>query len=322
MFNKLPALYSPSRIYYIFAFILALAALSSCVSKFDKDKKQVSFKQVTGINFTEVHRYFDTGLSFNKDGYQLYPEWKLSFLPNNKASIYDPFEKRFLTFTVTLDHDSIFSVANTWLKALKVTKDSLMFRVLNVVTDTIYYDSSRNYMLFYSADYMNNVLHKTPDELQQPRRIDSLYIIKRVKEVNAHADSFFAAREPVILKSKSPLVTVVKKKVEMNVMNRYDNSDEYMSPEYDITIHKAYQDFYYSFYVTVDTQGQLHFQKSLITVFDEFKESTNRIIKGIVDGYLKAYVQVIPGKTLGFAHNSAVILNVTGKKINLNLTGK
>ena len=190
MFNKLPALYSPSRIYYIFAFILALAALSSCVSKFDKDKKQVSFKQVTGINFTEVHRYFDTGLSFNKDGYQLYPEWKLSFLPNNKASIYDPFEKRFLTFTVTLDHDSIFSVANTWLKALKVTKDSLMFRVLNVVTDTIYYDSSRNYMLFYSADYMNNVLHKTPDELQQPRRIDSLYIIKRVKEVNAHADSF------------------------------------------------------------------------------------------------------------------------------------
>jgi len=310
----LPVSFLPSWLFCIFAFILASAALSSCVTKFDKDKKQVSFKRVTNINFTEVHRYFDTGLSFNKDGYQLYPEWKLSFLPNNKASIYDPFEKRFLTFTVTLDHDSIFSVANTWLKALKVTKDSLVFRVLNVVTDTIYYDSSRNYMLFYSADYMKNVLHKTPGELQKPRRIDSLYIIKRIMEVNAHADSFFAAREPVVLKSKSPLVTVVKKKVEMNVMNRYDNSDEYMSPEYEITIHKAYQDFYYSFYVTVDTQGQLHFQKSLITVFDEFKESTNRIIKGIVDGYLKTYVQVIPGKTLSFTHNSAVILNVTGKK--------
>ncbi len=305
---------STSKCYLILTVIIISIILLSCTKKPDKKAVKISFKPVTGINYTEVHRYFDTGLSFNRDGYQLSPEWFMSFLPNSKASIYDPFEKRFLTFNVTLDHDSVFSVANTWFKAMKITKDSLLFRVLNVVTDTIYFDSSRNYMLFYSDDYMKNVLHKTPDELKNPRRVDSLYIIKRTDEVNAHVDSFFAARQPVVLKSNSPLVTIVKKKEEINVMNRYDNSAEYMSPEYDITIHKAYQDFYYSFYVTVDTQGRMHFQKSLINVFEEFKKSTDRIIKGIVDGYLKTYVQITPGKTLGLTHNSAVILNVTGKK--------
>jgi len=37
-------------------------------------------------------------------------------------------------------------------------------------------------------------------------------------------------------------------------------------------------------------------------------------MKGITDSYLKLYLNVTPGKTLGIPHNTIVILNVTGIK--------
>ncbi|WP_299500499.1 hypothetical protein [Mucilaginibacter sp.] len=294
-------------------FFVLIATIFSCKFK-EEDMHNTSFKKVKGIYYTEVRRSFDSGLAFNKYGYQLSSIWRLMFYSDRYASVYNPDKNIFLKFPVTLDHDSIFNISGAWLKALQVTKDSLKLQVLQVKGKTIYWARSNVYMTFYADNYIKNVLHKDTVDLRKPQRKDSLFIMKRIALVNANSDSSFAARETAVFKSKNPLVKVAKEPVAADIMNKWDNSDEYMYPEYTITINKAYQDFSYSFLATVDTQGQLHFQRSLIYVFPEFEKSTIRIIKGIIDGYLKLYVQVTPGKTLQIPHNSAVTLNVIGKK--------
>ncbi|MDB4926045.1 hypothetical protein [Mucilaginibacter sp.] len=294
-------------------FFVLIATIFSCKFK-EEDRHNTSFKKVTGIYYTEVRRNFDSGLAFNQYGYQLSSIWRLMFYSDSYASVYNPDKNIFLKFPVTLDHDSIFNISGAWLKALQVTKDSLKLQVLQVKGKSIYWARSNVYMTFYADNYIKNVLHKDTVDLRKPQRKDSLFIMKRIAMVNANPDSSFAARETVVFKSKSSLVKVKKEAVAADIMNKWDNSDEYMYPEYTITINKAYQDFSYSFLATVDTQGQLHFQRSLVYVFPEFEKSTIRIIKGIIDGYLKLYVQVTPGKTLQIPHNSAVTLNVVGKK--------
>lgn len=97
-------------------------------------------------------------------------------------------------------------------------------------------------------------------------------------------------------------------------MGKVDSTEEYMYPEYTVRIKKAYQDFSYSFVATIDTQGKVHFQKSLIYILPEYRESILHTIKAIIDGYLKAYLQITPGKTLNIPHNTAVTLNVIGTK--------
>jgi hypothetical protein len=90
--------------------------------------------------------------------------------------------------------------------------------------------------------------------------------------------------------------------------------DDYLSPTYNITIKKAYDSFNYIFTAYVDEKGALIFRKSNQEMMPEFKEATISAMKGITDGYLKAYLDITPGKTLGIPHNSIVILNVTGIK--------
>lgn len=87
-----------------------------------------------------------------------------------------------------------------------------------------------------------------------------------------------------------------------------------MFPEYNIQIRKAYEDFNYSFWATVDTTGTVHYQKSMIYVEPEFRKVTDHAINGICAGYLKAYFKVIPGTSLGIVHNSAIVINITGSK--------
>lgn len=303
-----------SRLHIFFVLGLLSVIYSSCVHKYDDDKHKASFKSVIGVNYLEARRRFGNGLSFNKNGYELNPIWKLSFLSEDKASVYSPDKNRFLNFPVVLDHDSLFNIANTWLKALKVTKDSLLIQVLKVEGKTVYFDKSTVYMTFYSDKYIKNVLHKDLEELKKTDKHDTLFIRKRVAEVNANPDSAFAARQPVKIKSRSPLVSVEEEKIEADVMNRFDSSDAYMFPEFTITIDKAYEDFSYSFVASIDTSGQIHFQKSLIYISPEFNKTTIATIKAIIDGYLKAYLQVTPGSTLKMVHNSAITLNVQGRK--------
>jgi hypothetical protein len=110
------------------------------------------------------------------------------------------------------------------------------------------------------------------------------------------------------------LATVVKQSVEADVLNKWDRSDEYMSPEYTINIKKAYEDFSYSIWVIVDEEGQIRYQGSMTAIMPEFEKTTVHTIKAIIDGYLKSYFKVIPGTTLGVPHKSAIYLNLMGSK--------
>ena len=88
----------------------------------------------------------------------------------------------------------------------------------------------------------------------------------------------------------------------------------YLSPTFDIVIHHAYEDFSYSFTAFVDENGKLTFRKNLMFMSPEFKASTIATLKAITDGYLKLYLDVKPGRTLGIAHTSIIFLNVLGYK--------
>lgn len=298
--------------HYLFVSLIGIVCFGC---KFDDHvPNKTSFKKVTHIYYTEVRRTFDSGLAFNRYGYQLEPIWRLMFYSDSLANVYSPDKKRFLNFPVIIDRDSIFNVSGTYLKAINVTKDSLILQVLKVVTKKVYWAKSNVYMTLYADNYIKNVLHKDPRELKKLQKRDSLFIFKRIAEVNANPDSSFAAREPVVFKSKSPLVSIVKEKPVVDLMGKTDITEYYMYPEYTITINKAYNNFSYSIVAIVDTQGQLHFQKSLLYMYPDFRESTIHTIKAIMDGYLKAYLQVTPGTTLNIPHSSAITLNLVGKK--------
>ena len=92
-----------------------------------------------------------------------------------------------------------------------------------------------------------------------------------------------------------------------------DAADDYLAPEYNITIHKAYEDFDYSFYMYVDADGKMYFRKSVVPQMHEFQAGYEQVIKGIINGYLQHYLQVTPGKTLGLAHTSSILVNLTGQ---------
>ncbi|WP_214070889.1 hypothetical protein [Mucilaginibacter sp. dw_454] len=289
-------------------------AVGFCACKLDDPiQNKISFEKVKGINYTEVRRSFDSGLIFNKDGYQLATIWRVMFFSDTAANVYNPDKKIFLKFNVTLDHDSIFNISGTWLKAMHVSKDSLVFQVLKVEGKTVYYVKSNVYMTLYADKYIADK-HTTVEELRKPLKRDSAYIIKRTAAIDLKPDSFFAARQPVKFISTTTRATVVKETVDADAMNKWDNSEEYMFPEYTVRINKAYENFSYSIWATVDTQGQIRYQKSMTYVFPEFVKSTDHTIRAILDGYIKAYFKVIPGTTLGIVHNSAIALNIIGTK--------
>ncbi len=270
-------------------------------------------KTIRGIKYTEISRKFDNGLSFSPVGYQLIPEWRISFPSVDSVNIFSPKKNKFLNAPVVFDHDSVFNVAWAWLKLIYLRKDSIKFMVLHVHDNIIQDEKVHVFMSFYSNDYIKNVLHSDTTKLWEPTRKDTLYIKAKTLLANKTPDSAFAGTEPVILRSKSKLVTVKKEAVDDDV-DGGKSYDAYLSPTYHVVIHKAYEDFYYSFTAWVDEKGKLTFRKSLDFVYPEFKESTNNTLKGITDGYLSLYLDVKPGKTLGIPHNSIIFLNVQGIK--------
>ncbi len=270
-------------------------------------------KTIKGISYTEVKRRFDNGLSFSPVGYQLTPEWRISFPSVDSVNIYSPKKGRFLNAPVVFDHDSIFNVAWAWLKLDYIKKDSIQFMVLHVTDKVIDDEKVHVFMTFYTNSYIKNVLHSDTDKLRQPSRKDTLYIKAKALLANKIPDSAFAGTEPATLLSKSKLVTV-KKEAVPDAVDGGSAYDSYLSPTYDIEIHHAYDDFAYSYTAFVDENGTIIFRKSLTFISPEFKESTIAAMKGITDGYLKLYLNTTPGKTLGIPHTSIIFLNVEGYK--------
>ncbi|RYE21359.1 MAG: hypothetical protein EOP51_15810 [Sphingobacteriales bacterium] len=298
--------------------LLLLALMLFLISCGEKKKPKVdvkpTFKSVWGIRYTEVKRRLANGLSFDSYGFQQEPSWRLRFANDDSVHIYSPEHDRFYYFPLTFDHDSAVNMARTWLRVKKVTKDSLVFLVMKVEDKTIYLNAAKLYMTFYADDYINNKLKTTAEMLKRPSKADTAYIRKMAQYVNTHPDTAFAARQPVVIKSRAPNVTVEKVQVKAEAINHVELSDAYMSPEYNIIINKAYDDFNYSFTVLVNDKGVMQFGQSMVFLGEDFKEDHLRVMKGIMNGYLKVLLTIKPGTTLGIPHTSAVILNVKGLK--------
>jgi hypothetical protein len=279
------------------------------------EKPRASFKKVWGRSYTEVRRYFNTGYSFNEKGYELDPNWRLSFPSDDSVNIYNPKRKRFVNAPLLFDHDSVFNVAWAYLRLKMLSKDSIIFQVLRVNGRVIDNEGSTVYMTLYANDYIKNVLHKDPLQIQGFTRRDTLLIQKLTDRARKDPSKAFAARKIAEITSKTPLV-----KVE-NVVNddRADTDNDgppidYLSPEYNITISKAYDDFRYYFTILVDEKGDISFGKPMTPLVPPFSETYPKIMKAITNGYLKAYLKIKPGTTLGIPHTSEVIVNVSGTK--------
>ncbi|GAA3969134.1 hypothetical protein GCM10022210_17490 [Mucilaginibacter dorajii] len=169
------------------------------------------------------------------------------------------------------------------------------------------------YMTFYADNYVKNVLRSDTTILKRASRKDSLFIKSLVIKANTDIKKAFAARQPVALISKSPSVKVKKWKAEGDLFNNFDTSDDYFDPTFNITINKAYTNFYYSFSIYVDEKGQMHYGEPLIAFFGEsFREQYVHESQAVMNSYLKYYLKVTPGKTLNMPHTSLINIHVEG----------
>jgi hypothetical protein len=274
-----------------------------------------SFTAIKGIKYTEVKRRFNNGLSFTNQGFQLEPEWNIYFNADDSVRIYSPEKKQYMTYRIFHSHKALFQFAREWFRVKHVSKDSLIFQVMELESRAVMEDLSTISMTLYSDDYIKNVLKTTADKLKAPSKEDSLFIKYRAIQANSSPDSTFAARNPVDLKSKSKITQVEKIKPSLDpYLGHVNRSEEYLYPEYQIKIKKAYQDFQYSFSVIVDHNGRMHFKQFLVAVEPEFMETKTKIAKGIIDIYLRNTLEITPGNTLGFPHSSVINLHVVGRK--------
>ncbi|MDB5023961.1 MAG: hypothetical protein JWP78_1716 [Mucilaginibacter sp.] len=300
---------------YRFGLLILISVIYVSCNRFHP-KRSLPFATVKGTHFTEVRRAFNTGLIFDKQGYQLLPSWKLYFISDDSVMVFSPKMKTFYGFHVYFDHDSIFNMADAWFKVKKITSDSLEFQALRVENKVILDndEGSNVFLTFYSDRYIKSRPAEYIQKKGLPGTMDSLFIKARAKLANTKIDSAFSATQPVIFKSKTPLVTVEKVKTLSTPLDKVDPSVDYLYPEYNITIHKAYEDFDYPFSVFIDDKGRMHFGRSIIPYSSEYKATYEQVMKGIINGYLQHYLEIAPGNTLGMAHTSSVLLNVKGSK--------
>jgi len=313
-FYRLPAA-------FIYFLLLVVVALTGCMdpppkgSAMDQQRPKVSFKSIHGIAFTEVRREYENGLGFHPEGYHLEPEWQITFLSEDTVRIYSIVKQRFIKQWVAVDHDSVANIAHSWIRVRQITPDSLKFQVLYVINQKVDNDSKGQiFMTLYSNNYIKNVLHTTAAELQKAPRRDSVYIAQKTKAAAADYRKAFAATQPVVLESRVPQLSIEKERVkESDELEDVTLADNYLSPTFNITIHKSYADFDYYMQVIVDNDGKLHFIKSLNNMYDG-AEQRLKVMKGVVDGYLTYYIKTTPGKTLGMPHASYILVRVKGIK--------
>jgi len=279
-------------------------------------KPILSFKSVEGIYYTEVDRRLKNGLSFNEFGYHLAPEWKLRIVSEDTASLYSPVKKTYLTFPLSRGTDSVFNTARSYLRLKKMSKDSLVFDLLELQGDSMNLNGGRVRMLLYSDKFLKTKLQRDPKFLTRVNRKDSLFIANLAKKAKADITKAFAAQQPVQFISLKPQATVVKEKNIASAANNFNTSDDYMNPVYNITIYKAYEDFKYRFSVYVDDAGVMTYRKPLVGFYDdaEAEKSYNRVSTAVMNTYLKLYFKTIPGQTMGIKHASVIEVDVIGIK--------
>ena len=297
-----------------FVFLSFLFVTCGHISKINEEAPP-TFTAIKGIKYSEVKRRFNNGLSFTDQGFQLEPEWNIYFNADDSVRIYSPEKKQYMTYRIFHSHKALFQFAREWFRVKHVSKDSLIFQVMELESRAVMEDLSTITMTLYSDDYIKNALKTTAEKLKAPSKEDSLFIKYRAIEANSDLDSAFAARNPVKMTSKSKITRVEKVKPGLDpYLGHVNRSEEYLYPEYRIYINKAYQDFQYSFSVIVDHNGRMHFKQFLVAVEPEFIDTKTKVAKGIIDVYLRNTLDIIPGNTLGFPHSSVINLHVIGRK--------
>lgn len=299
--------------------LFVLLAFAGCDNnpRLRKNKKQVSFKSIEGISYTEVSRKQKNGLSFTRDGYRLKPEWRLRFEPKDSVALYNSEKRDFINFPVSRGLDSIFGVVRSYFKIRHMSKDSLVLEMLEAKNDTIDVVHSSVFMTFYADGYIKNKLHFNTEEAQHVSHGDSLFIKDLAEKANADIHKAFAAQQPANFISKRPAMQVATwRRTPKFLYNNYDAADNYMTPTFDITLNKASKSFDYSFSVFVDAKGQMVYRMPMVAFYGDDLAEANyvKISKSILDNYLKPYLTVVPGQTLGIRHSTMVTLNIHGKQ--------
>lgn len=308
-----------SAISYLVFFVL-IASLFSCSSSAEKKEankefegNRPSFSPIAGIDFYEARRSFDNGLAFDTLGFEQEPIWHLNFISNDSVKIFSPDSNAMLHYSIYYDQDSIFHFGREWFRVKSLAKDSLLLQRLTVVSKHVKEARSNVYMKLYSERFIRDSLKTTIEELRKPRSNDTAFIRWRASIANAHPgviDSAFAARKPVEFVPKNPNIKVNRRNFSESERLNQSAAYAYLYPEYDIIINKAYKDFYYPFSVLVDGDGEVHLGKFVTS--EEFVESRERVLKGIIDVYLKNLLTIKPGTTLGIPHTSLIMLRVRG----------
>lgn len=312
------------RLFFFSALVSALFACQSSSPKENTPKKtkktagleiaRPSLKEITGIKFTEVRRAFDNGLSFHYTGFQLEPEWNLIFTSDSTVKIYSPKKKDYIEYPMYYSHATVFNFAREWLRIKSLNRDSLVFELLEVENKVVLKKPQQVFMTLYSDHYIQKKLQTSAATLRRPSRGDTVYIRNKAEKAIRNPEHAFPARNPVVMKSNSPLLKVEKVKAEEDLIRNVETMDAYMLPKYNITIDKAYRDFGYYFSVVVDARGRMHFKRFLQMVDPEFLETKTKVAQGIIDVYLTNLMEVTPGNTLGITHPSVVTVYVSGKK--------
>ncbi len=274
-----------------------------------------SFEHVKGIRYSEIRREFDNGVAIDHNGFHLEPEWQIYFTGNDSVKIFSEEKNKYMPYRIFHSHKNLFQFARRWFRVKHLGRDSILLQAMEVYDRKIDEDASQVYMTLYSENYIRNRLHTTIEKLRSPTRNDSLYVRYRAIQANSDPDSAFAARSPVVFRSKSRVLEVQKliPNADPN-LGEFSKIDQYLNPAYSIRINNAYRDFKYSFYMTVGHQGKMQFKKFNFPIESEFIEQKTTIAKGIIDVYLKNLLEVTPGKTLGYPHTSVVEVFVVGKR--------
>lgn len=299
---------------FVLVFLISLCLLS-CTrsSEGNRDGKRPPFTPIAGIDFYEVRRAFDNGLSFDTLGFQQEPIWHINFTNDDSVKIHSLSGDSMLHYAIYYDQDSIFYFGREWFRVIDLERDSLMLQRLTVQNLRVKEARSNVYMKFYSARFIEDSLETTVDELRKPHRQDSVFILNMVDRTNrnpANFDSLFSARNPVSFVSKSTTITVKEHALKEGQGMSRTSAYQYLYPEFDIVINKAFKDFYYPFSVFVDQYGKMTVAKFITS--PEFEESRRKVLQGIVDVYLENLLEIKPGSTLGFPHNTLVMLYVKG----------
>jgi hypothetical protein len=299
---------------------LTLFALFTCLTQLSCEhytRPGLHFGDYKDVTYTEVRRVFNNGLVFDKQGYQLEPVWKFQFISDDSVQVFSPKKQRYYGFHVYYDHDLIFSMIDSWLQLLKMNSDSIVFRSLRVNDKReilLNDEGSKVYMTFYSDAYLKKKSAGAIKKMGLPGVKDTAFIRQRSNLANTHPGSAFSARQPVELKSTSRYVIAERVIKPDDPLGDMDPAQDYLYPEYNITVHHAYKDFAYFFSAFVNDKGVITFRKSQIFLWPEFAASYPQNIKAILAGYVARYVQVKPGTTLGIPHTSIISINLTGKK--------